>query len=49
MHKNKGEYKNGKKNGFGIYLWPDGRKYEGYWKDGYQDGSGIFTYNDEVL
>lgn len=24
-------YKNGKKYGYGSYLWPDGSKYEGNW------------------
>jgi hypothetical protein len=29
-----GEYKNDKKEGFGVYKWADGRRYEGMWKDG---------------
>jgi hypothetical protein len=28
-----GEFKSGKKNGFGIFSWPDGKTYEGTWKD----------------
>jgi hypothetical protein len=31
------------KNGWGIFRWPDGRKYDGHWKDGVQHGSGTFT------
>lgn len=28
-----GEFRNGKKNGFGTYTWPDGKQYKGKWKD----------------
>jgi len=24
----------------GVFVWSDGRKYEGYWKEGLQDGNG---------
>lgn len=41
----KGEYKKGKKDGYGIYVWPDGRRYEGYWKDGCQNGEGTAMFN----
>ena len=23
-----------KKHGYGVFIWPDGRKYEGQWQDG---------------
>ena len=29
-----GEYKDDKKNGYGVYKWADGRIYEGNWLDG---------------
>lgn len=28
-----GTFKDGKKNGFGVIIWPDKKKYKGYWKD----------------
>ena len=34
-----------KKEGYGIYFWPDGRKYSGRWKNGKQHGLG--TYQDK--
>ena len=41
--KYKGEIKNGKPNGQGIYTYPDGRKYIGQWKDGKINGRGTYT------
>ena len=32
-----------KKEGFGIYSWPDGKQYQGFWSNGLQDGIGRFT------
>lgn len=29
-----------KKQGFGVYMWADGRKYEGSWEKGKQHGNG---------
>ena len=29
-----GQYKDGLKNGNGILIWDDGRKYDGEWKGG---------------
>ena len=40
----KGEFKNGKPNGDGIFTWLDGRKYDGQWKDGVRDGKGTLTF-----
>ena len=44
-----GEYKEDKKDGFGIYI-AKGKKYEGGWKDGHQHGEGTISTagNDEV-
>lgn len=36
-----GEWKEGRKHGFGIAKNSDGSKYEGYWKDNARDGSGV--------
>ena len=33
-------------NGFGVFTWPDGRKYEGNYKNDKQDGYGTFTWSD---
>ncbi len=32
-----------KKEGHGIFYWPDGRRYDGQWSDGKQHGVGIYT------
>lgn len=34
------------KEGFGILVWPNGRKFEGSWKQGRQHGEGKFTLNN---
>jgi len=36
------------KEGFGIFVWPDGRKYEGFWLRGKQHGVGKYTTTDGV-
>ena len=41
-----GDVKNGKPNGFGIMIFPNGRKYVGSWKDGRWNGQGTHTYPD---
>jgi hypothetical protein len=28
------QYLDDKKDGYGEFLWPDGRKYKGHWKNG---------------
>lgn len=33
----------GKQDGYGVYTWTDGRKYEGEFMNGKQHGIGIFT------
>lgn len=40
---------NDKKEGFGIYILTDGRRYEGWWVNGKQHGLGIFFYPDGKL
>jgi len=29
-----GNYVDDKKEGWGVFIWPDGKKFEGYWKEG---------------
>ena len=29
--------------GYGVFEWPDGRKYDGEWKNGKQHGVGVYT------
>jgi hypothetical protein len=44
----RGEVYNGKKQGFGKYMYVDKRRYEGYWRDGRQEGLGcIYSSIDE--
>lgn len=38
-----GEWKNDERNGYGIQIWPDGRKYTGVWKSNRQNGKGVLT------
>merc|ERR1719387_1828456 len=37
-----GYYLGDKKDGDGVFRWPDGREYRGQWKAGKQHGIGIF-------
>ena len=41
-----GEWKNGKRNGYGTFYYSNGAKYEGTWKNDNKEGFGIFTFND---
>ena len=34
----KGEYIDDKKEGDGLFIWPNGRQYKGGWKNGKQHG-----------
>ena len=34
------------KEGYGVFTWPDGRKYKGNWANGKQHGEGTFI-NDK--
>ena len=33
-----GQYIQDMKEGYGVFKWPDGWKYEGFWKQGKQQG-----------
>ena len=45
-----GETKNGKRDGYGIYYFNDGRFWLGQWKDGQRDGYGaLFDRNKFVI
>ena len=37
-----GEYKDGKRHGYGTYTWSNGDEYVGGWKDGKQHGLGAY-------
>ena len=40
---------NGVKSGNGIYMWPDGRKYEGSFENGVPHGNGTYWWPDGVV
>ena len=42
-----GNYINNLKEGFGIFYWNDGYKFEGYWKEGKQNGYGFIGGNNK--
>ena len=46
MHTFHGNFKNGRKNSYGIYKWPDGASYEGSWVDNKITGFGIYKWAD---
>lgn len=39
-----GSFRKGFPDGYGIYVWRTGEKYEGEWKKGMRHGKGIFTF-----
>ena len=41
-----GEFKDGKYNGQGTEILPNGSKYEGEWKDGNFNGQGTYTFSN---
>ena len=43
-----GEWKNGKREGYGKFFYSNGSIYEGYWKNNKKEGFGIFNYNDRT-
>ena len=43
--KYKGDVENGKPNGLGFMIFPNGLKYVGEFKDGKPNGQGTFTYD----
>jgi hypothetical protein len=44
--KYQGDVENGKPNGLGFLIYPNGDKYVGGWKDGRRNGQGTFTLPD---
>ena len=43
--KYQGDVENGKPNGLGVLIHPNGGKYVGSWKDGKENGQGTITYS----
>ena len=41
-----GQYVDDRKSGHGIYLWADGRAYNGEWLNGKQHGTGYYITTD---
>ena len=41
-----GEWKDGKKNGKGVYVYQNGHKYDGEWKDNKRNGFGKYIWPD---
>ena len=41
-----GEFKNGMRDGKGIFYFNDGSRYEGDYKNDKREGKGIYYYND---
>ena len=41
-----GEWLSGRRDGFGVQIWPDGARYEGEWKDHKASGHGKFIHAD---
>ncbi len=44
-----GQLKEGRRHGYGIQVWPDGKKYMGYWRNDLQHGKGRMRYIDGDL
>ena len=44
--KYQGDVKNGKPNGLGFLIYPDGYKYVGSWKNGEHNGQGTYSHTD---
>ena len=36
-------------NGYGVFTWSNGKRYEGYWKDDKKDGQGILYSPDGAI
>lgn len=41
-----GEWKDGRKHGYGIYYYGEGDKYEGWWQNGCHHGRGKYTWEN---
>ena len=45
-----GDWNNDKRDGYGIYVWQDGQRFEGYWKNNLRHGNGTVIFeNGESL
>jgi len=45
-----GQYADDQKQGFGVFTWKDGRRFEGFWHQGKQHGYGVmYRPNGEIL
>ena len=40
-----GQWRSGKKNGRGKFVWSDGDVYDGDWVDNQKHGCGVYTYH----
>ena len=38
-----------KKHGYGVYIWADGRRYEGLWQNGKQHGKGKYILPNNTV
>lgn len=38
-----------KKHGYGVYVWVDGRRYEGNWQNGRQHGEGKYILANNTV
>jgi clan AA aspartic protease (TIGR02281 family) len=38
-----GDFRDGKRDGHGVYTWPSGGRYQGEWRDNKRNGHGIFV------
>ena len=36
-------------NGYGVYVWYSGNKYEGWWKNDQRHGQGTYTHDDGTV
>ena len=43
-----GQWKDGKRDGYGVFYYSNGNIYEGQWKENKKEGFGIFYYQDRT-
>ena len=44
-----GEYYKGQKDGYGKFIFPSGKQFEGFWVEGKQDGVGVIRDENREL